>query len=100
MRLASGHCGLGAPLAIARRAGRGSRALRTDLNTAGGIDPGDAAAAIADFDDIHHRQHHRMTCNVSADIIATCDFRVKVFDETCFGRRSTHIEGDDMMAAE
>src|SRR4029077_2864426 len=79
-------------------AGRGTGTLRSDLHAAGRINPSDAASAVADLNDVHHGQHHGMARDITADIIAACNFRVKVFDETRFGCGSSHVEGDDMAA--
>src|SRR5262249_28642331 len=92
------NCGFAAALAITCRTGGRPSALWSDLDPASGINPRDAAAAVADFDNVHHRQHHRMTRNISTNIVATCDFRMKVFDETRLGGGSTHVEGDDAPA--
>ena len=40
---------------ISHRARLRPGALRADMQTAGGVDPGDAAAAVADLDDVDDR---------------------------------------------
>src|SRR5688572_12158197 len=86
------HGRLRAALPITSRTGYRAGALRTDFQTTPRIDPGDAAAAVADLDDIHDREHHRMTGHVSAYVIAARHLRVEVFDETGFGRGASHVE--------
>ena len=95
-----GHCRLGAAFAVACRSRRRAGALRSDLQPAGGIDPRDTAATVADFDDIDHRQHHGMTGNITADVVAARDFRVKIPDQTRLRRRAAHVERNNMPAAE
>ena len=45
-------------------------------------------------------QHHRMAGNITADVVAAGNFRVKIFDQTRFRRRAAHVEGNDMPAIE
>ena len=56
-RLASVTVGSVAAPAVADRAGIGAGAARPDLQRADFVEPGDAAAAGADLDDVDHRQH-------------------------------------------
>ena len=58
------------------------------------VDPGDAAAAGADLDDVDDRQHHRVAAGVAADVVALGDRRLAVADQARLGRRAAHVEGD------
>ena len=87
---------LGAAAAVADRAGIGAGALRADLQGADFVDPGDAAAAGADFDDVDHRHHDRMAAGVAADVIAWRHGRLAVADQAGLGGRAAHVEGDDV----
>ena len=91
-----GHRRLRAAFAVTSRARRGARAMRPDFQAAGGIDPGDAAAAVADLDDIDDRKHHRMARNITADVVAAGDLGMKIFDQARLRRRAAHVERNDM----
>src|SRR2546427_582942 len=65
-----GDGGLRAAATIADRPRLGACALRADLQGADIVDPGDAAPARADFDDVDHRHHHRVAARVTAHVVA------------------------------
>ena len=98
--LASVTVGLGAAVAVADRARIGARAARADFERADLVDPGDAAAAGADLDDVDDRQHHRMAAGVAADVIALGDRGLAVVHQAGLGRRAAHVERDDVAVAE
>ena len=62
-------------VAIADRPGVGAGAARPDLERADLVDPGDAAAAGADLDDIHDGAEDRMPLVVAPDVVAVGDRR-------------------------
>ena len=95
-----GHSRLGAAAAVADRPGRGAGAVRTDLERADLVDPGDAAAAGADLDDVDHRHHGRMAVSVTADVIAFGDRRLAAVHQAGLGGGAAHVEGDRVFVAE
>ena len=60
MQIGVGHRGLGAALIVADWTRHGAGTLRTDLNPAAGINPGDTAAARTDFRDINGWRLHEI----------------------------------------
>ena len=62
-----------AALTVGDRTGMTAGAARADFQRADLIDPGDAAAAGADLDDVDDRQHHRMSARDAADEVALRD---------------------------
>ena len=91
---------LGAAAPIADRARVGAGAVRTDLERADLVDPGNAAAAGADLHDVDHRHHRRMAVRISADVIALGDGRLAAMHEAGLGRGAAHVEGDGVLVAE
>jgi hypothetical protein len=91
---------LGAAAAIADRTRIGARTLRPDLERANVVEPGDRAAARAHFNNIDHRQHHRMAAGVTTDVIARSERRLSLADEARFRRGAAHVERDDVGVAE
>src|SRR5580704_11029114 len=61
-----GNRRLKATEAVADRAGVRTCASRADLQGADFVDPGDAAAASADLDDVDDRDHDRVTAFITA----------------------------------
>ena len=90
----------GAAAAIADRARVGAGALRSDLQRADLVAPGDRAAAGADLDHVDHRHHDRMAAGIAADIIARRHGRLAVADQACLGGGAAHVERDDVAVAE
>ena len=80
-----------AAVGITGRSRIGARALRPDFEQAALIDPGDAAAAGADLDEIERRRRDQPL----AGLKARHDARLAVLDDAGLGRRSAHVERDD-----
>ena len=78
---------LRAAAAIADRAWVGAGAVRADLERADIIAPGYRSAACTNLDDIDHRQHHRVTGCITADVIARRQRRLTVTDQACHDSR-------------
>jgi len=78
----------------------GAGALRSDLQRAQFVDPGDAAAARAHFDDIDHRAHHRVAVGVAADVIAFGRERLALAHQRRLGGGAAHVEGHDVVVAQ
>ena len=89
-----------AALAVGCGSGIGARAFRPDVNAAGGVAPGDRAAAGADLDDVDHRQLHRLAAGRMADHIAFLDGRNPLGDEARLGGGAAHVEADRALDAE
>jgi hypothetical protein len=70
--------------------------LRPDVQEAAVVDPGDAAAALPST--MSPPAASSDGRNVSADIITTCDFRMKSLIR--LARRVAHVEGNDMAAVQ
>ncbi len=90
-----GDGGLAAAAAIADGPGIGARALRSDLERAHVVAPGDRAAAGADLDHVDHRQHHRVAAGIATDVVARRHHRLAVPGEARLGGGAAHVEGDD-----
>jgi hypothetical protein len=84
------HGGLGAAQAVASRAGNGAGAPRPDLERAGGVDPGDRAAARADRLDGDRGEPDRIV----AELSLARGLGHAVGDEAHVGGRAAHIEGE------
>ncbi|MNO52701.1 hypothetical protein D3C76_431270 [compost metagenome] len=69
-------------------------AVRTDAQAACRIDPGNAAAAITDFDDIHHRRHDRVTGAGWSllDHVVIADLHLPPVDQRTLGGRTADIQ--------
>ena len=87
-----GYSGVGAALAIARRAGIRAGAVRADVEDATFIHSGDAAAAGAQGVDIDHRSGNLPT---GLELLVG-DVRDTVFDQRNIRAGPTHVEGDDL----
>ena len=74
--------------------------MRADLQCADIVDPGNAAAAGADFHDVDHRQHDRMAAGVAADVITGRQGRFAVAHQAGLRRGAAHVERDDVAEAE
>jgi hypothetical protein len=77
-----------------------ARAARADLQRADFVDPRDAAAAGADFDNVDDRQHDGMTAREAADVVALRDRGFAILHEADFGGRAAHIEREHVLVAE
>ena len=84
----------GAAFPVTGRSRRRPCAERSDFEPATGVDPGDASTAGTNFDDIDHRQHHRMPCRRPADVVSVDDLGFPFFDEAGFRRSAAHVKGD------
>ncbi len=89
-----------AALTVGDGARMAAGAARPDFQRADLIDPGDAAAARADLDDVDDRQHHRMPARDAADEVALRDIGFAVLHEADFGGRAAHVERDHVGIAE
>ena len=103
-----GNGGLLAAFAIADGARVRPRALRPDSQNPAGIDPGDAAAPGADFDEIDHRGPDRIaaaSCLTDADHRHGSDFvflgyfRLSIENKAGLGGSAAHIERNQIAAA-
>ena len=74
---------LGAPTPVGRRAGHRAGGLRPDAQLAEVVDPGDAAAAVADLDEIDDRHHDRVARRraISPDPVVGHDLDVAALDQ-------------------
>ncbi len=94
MTFASVTVGSAAAAAVARRPGFRAGAARTDVQTAAFVEPSDAAAAGADFDDVENGNAHREPFVVAADEIIRRKARFAAPDHASFCRRPAHVESD------
>ena len=94
---------------VADRPGIGARAPRPDAEEPARVDPGDAAAAGADLDQVDDgradrvaRQRHAADARagVAADVVVLGHGRPAVLDQPDLGRRAAHVERDDVGTAE
>ena len=83
-----------AAASVARRPGFRAGAARTDVQTAAFIEPRDAAAAGAHFDDVENGNTHREPFVVAADEVIRRQARLAAPNDAGFGGRSAHIERD------
>ena len=81
-----------AAAAVAGRAGIGAGAARPDLQRAGVVEPGDAAAAGADHLDVDHRHPHR----IAGDDALGGEGRPAGLDQRHIGAGAADIEGDEI----
>src|SRR6266850_1408355 len=81
---------------------RGSKPFATETSrTASDIfEIAISTAACAHFDDIDHRQHHRVPAGIAADIVAGRERRLAVAHEARFGGGAAHVEGDHVLEPE
>ena len=89
-----GHRGTGSPQPIARRPRIRAGALRPDAQGAAHIDHRDAAAAGADFEDVHHRYLDRQRLVVATDQRSRSGEHLAAIDDARLGGGSAHVEGD------
>ncbi len=82
--------GFAAP-SVGRGPGIRAGALRADRERAEPVDPGDAAAAGADREDVALREVH----GVSGRVATKPHLRVAVDDEAHIGGRAAHVEAED-----
>jgi hypothetical protein len=91
-----------ATLAIGGRPGHGACRLRTDMQLAEIVDPGDRAAAIADLDQVDHRHHDRIAGRdaVALDPVIGLDLHLAVLDQRALRRRAADVERNDVLLAD
>ncbi len=94
MTFASVTVGSRAAASIARRPGFRSGAARTDMQTAAFVEPRDAAAAGADFDDVENGNTHREPFVIAADEVIRRKARFAAPDHASFCGRPAHVESD------
>ena len=87
-----GDCGLGSTLAIAGRTGIGPGAHRANLKLSRLVHSCDTAAAGTNFHGVHHREHHRLSEGVAADMVAVRHLRFAVACKIGFRGRASHVE--------
>ena len=95
-----GHRRFRAAAAVAGGTRHRACALRANPQRIALADARDAAAAGADFEDIHHRDLDRQRLLVAADQRAPGRQRLAVADHASLRRRAAHIEGDGVLQAE
>ena len=87
---------LPAPLPVTGGAGVGARALRPAPRVAGGIEPGDRAAAGADRDDVDRREADR---HAPLEVEGPRQLRLSVPDDGDVRARAAHVEAHDVAPA-
>ena len=95
-----GDRGQVAAVGVADRSRVGTGALRPHLERPHLVDPGDAAAARPYLDHVDDRQDHRVAARIAPDIVAFGMGWLAFADQRRLGRRTTHVEGDDVGEAE
>ena len=103
-QVAVGHRRLDAALAVADGTRFRPGAARTDAQGPAGIDPGDAAAAGADFRQVDDRHadrvagamHPAVHVAVAADLVLRSRLDRAILDQAGFCRRPAHVEGDQV----
>ena len=91
-----------AAAAIGGRPRRGAGALRTDVQLAEIIHPGDRAATVADLDQVHHRHHDRVAGRTrrALDPVVGGDGDLAVLDQRAFGGGAADVQGKHVGLAE
>src|SRR5207244_7430929 len=84
-----------AAAAVARGAGLGPGAARSDAQPTAGVDPRDAPAAGADRVDVHHRRAH----GVGADRALAREQRLALPRQRHVVARAAHVERDEIAHA-
>ncbi|GAB5460417.1 MAG: hypothetical protein HoeaKO_05080 [Hoeflea alexandrii] len=76
--------------------------MRADMQLGVVIDPGDGAAAIADFDQVDHRHHDRITRRgtIALNPIIGHDFDLAILDQRAFGSRPADIKRQHIVLAD
>ncbi len=109
MQVRVGYRRLRPALVVTDRARHRAGAVRADLNATAGIDPGDAAAARADFGDIDGRRldqiarslgHAVTESRVPADLGLRRHRKTAVGDDRGLGRGTAHVKHDAVAEAE
>ena len=85
---------IGPALAVGRRPRQRTGRLRADMQLAEIVDPGDRAAAIADLDQVDHRNHDRIAGRraVALDPVVGHDLDLAVLDQRALSRRAADVE--------
>ena len=99
------HRRFGAAQAVAGRPRRRPATARADAQRAAGVEPGDAAAAGADFGDVDGGHPDRMAAtagmaHATADGVFQRHERLAVFDQRALGGGAAHVEGDQIRLAD
>ena len=94
-----------ASCAVAGRPGLGARAVGADAQQAERIDPGDAAAAGADLDEVHRRRLEKQAAAfLEASHARHLELggarRLAAGDQRDLGGRAAHVEGENVGRAE
>jgi hypothetical protein len=95
-----GYGGMRAAAAVTRRARTCAGTLRAHVQTARFVDPGDAAAARADFLDVEHRNTNRQAFVVAADEEIGREVRDPILQHARFRGRPAHVEADEILRVE
>src|SRR4029077_4805616 len=85
---------LGTAATVARRPGSRPGAARTDVQPAAFVEPRDAAAAGADFDDVENGNTHREPFVIAADEVIRRKARFAAPDHTSFCGSPAHVESN------
>ena len=96
-RVGVGHRRLRPAAAVAGRPGIGARALRADLEDAGGVDPGQAAAARPDRPGVHHRERDR---DAVLELLEVRERRLAAGQQARLEARPAHVAGDQIAEPE
>ena len=97
-----GRRGLGAPARVRGRAGNRAGRLRSDVKLPEVVDPGDAAAAAADLDQIDDRHHDRIAGGLPAafDPVVGHDLHTPSLDEGALGGRAADVQREHVRVAD
>ena len=91
---------LGAAAPVAGRPGHRAGAARPDIEAALIVEPGDRAAADADFENVDHVAADREARIGPADVIDRFDGIAAALDHRAFRRGAAHVEGDEIVDTE
>src|SRR5262249_36849585 len=104
-----GQSRLHAAALVARRAGDSAGASRPDVQAAGAVQEGDAAATGADLGDVDAGSTNDLPAPADEpvadrqgrpDLVLGAVADAAVLDEGCLGRRPAHVQGEDVAQAE
>ena len=89
-------------LAVGGGPRRGARGLRADVQLAEVVDPGDAAAAVADLDEVDDRHHDRVArgAAVALDPVVGHHLHVAALDQRALRRRAADVEREHVRLAD
>src|SRR5262249_49062333 len=86
--------GFSATAAVAHRPGLGASADGPHVKAAAIVDPGDAAATCADFDNLEDGNPDRQALVIPAKKKVWREMGLAASHDASLGRRATHVEGD------